>query len=182
MVSGGRSTHQSELRPVCPLLIHREERRSLLGDDKESIIANVGGDSISRKIMAIEKGRRPNRRSHPFLVAEDRKYSARVAIRRVLDCVTLCLSLMACTGTLSTAPVEFTEGQFVGRPLSEMVAALGPPTTKSMLDDRNMAVEWVYYTQCSRSAMANSAKPNSPTLSDWTVVSWQQSEACTSAR
>ena len=119
---------------------------------------------------------------HPFRVAEHRKYSAPVAIRRLLVCVVLCSSLVACAGSLSTAPVEFTEGQFVGRPLSEMVAALGPPTTKSMLDDRNMAVEWVYYTQCSRSAMANSAKPNSPTLSDWTVVSWQQSEACTSAR
>jgi hypothetical protein len=109
-------------------------------------------------------------------------YSAPVEIRRVLVCVVLCLSLTACAGTLSTAPVEFTEGHFVGRPLSEMVAALGPPTTKSMLDDRNMAVEWVYYTQCSRSAMANSAKPNSPTLSDWTVVSWRQTEACSSAR
>ena len=37
MVSGGRSAHQSDLGPVCPLLIHREERRLLLGDDKETI-------------------------------------------------------------------------------------------------------------------------------------------------
>ena len=105
-----------------------------------------------------------------------------MAKRSFLVCVILCFSLMACAGSLSTAPVEFTESQFVGRPLSEMIAALGPPTTKSMLDDRNMAVEWVYYTECSRSAMANSANPNSPTLSDWTVVSWRQTSACTSAR
>ena len=44
MVSGGRSAHQSELGRVCPHLIHREERRSLLGDDKETIIANVDGE------------------------------------------------------------------------------------------------------------------------------------------
>ena len=44
MVSGGRSAHQDQLRPVCPLLIHREERRLLLGDDKETIIAIVDGE------------------------------------------------------------------------------------------------------------------------------------------
>ena len=44
MVSGGRSAHQDQLRPVCPSLIHREERRSLLGDDEETLIASVDGE------------------------------------------------------------------------------------------------------------------------------------------
>jgi len=44
MISGERSAHQDQLRPVCPLLIHREECRPLLGDDKDTIIASVGGE------------------------------------------------------------------------------------------------------------------------------------------
>jgi hypothetical protein len=100
----------------------------------------------------------------------------------IFGCFVVSLGLTACAQTLSNAPSEYAEGQFVGRPLSEMVATLGPPTTKSMLDDRNMAVEWVYHGACSRSAMAKSDNPNSPSLSDWTVVSWQQTESCMSAR
>ena len=163
--------------------MHRRPNRRCAGKCRS------GGPASSWPVRFFLNGRSPDWRTgagpkpqHPFLVAEHRKYSAPVAIRRFLVCVLLCSSLMACAGSLSTAPVEFTESQFIGRPLSEMVAALGPPSTKSMLDDQNMAVEWVYYTQCSRSAMASSANPNSPTLSDWKVVSWQQSEACTSAR
>ena len=76
---------------------------------------------------------------------------------RYLVIVWLLLSLTACATLTATGLME---SEFVGRPVSEVVAKVGPPTTKSQLGNGRMAFEWLHYGPCTYSAMAKSDKPD----------------------
>ena len=72
------------------------------------------------------------------------------------------LSLTACARVTGTA----LESEFVGHPVSEVVAKIGPPTTKSQLGNGRMALDWLHYVPCTYSAMAITDKPDSQSLAD----------------
>ena len=80
---------------------------------------------------------------------------------RWLVIVWVMLSLTACATLTATG----LQSEFVGRPVSEAVAKVGPPTTKSQLGNGRMAFEWLHYGPCTYSAIATSYKP------DFSVVS-----------
>jgi hypothetical protein len=61
---------------------------------------------------------------------------------RWLVIVWVMLSLTACARLTATTALE---SEFVGRPVSEVVAKVGPPTTKSRLGNGRMAFEWLHY-------------------------------------
>ena len=60
------------------------------------------------------------------------------------------LSLTACATLTATG----LQSEFVGRPVSEAVAKVGPPTTKSQLGNGRMAFEWLHYGPCTYSMSA----------------------------
>ena len=97
---------------------------------------------------------------------------------RWLVIVWLILSLTACARLTGTA----LESEFVGRPVSEVVAKIGPPTTKSQLGNGRMAFEWLHYGPCTYSAMATSYKPDSQSLADWKIETWNATADCEAVR
>ena len=97
---------------------------------------------------------------------------------RWLVIVWVMLSLTACATLTATG----LQSEFVGRPVSEAVAKVGPPTTKSQLGNGRMAFEWLHYGPCTYSAIATSYKPDSPSLADWTIESWRETADCSAAR
>ena len=97
---------------------------------------------------------------------------------RWLVIVWVMLSLTACATLTATG----LQSEFVGRPVSEAVAKVGPPTTKSQLGNGRMAFEWLHYGPCTYSAIATSYKPDSQSLADWTIESWRETADCSAAR
>jgi hypothetical protein len=92
--------------------------------------------------------------------------------------VWLILSLTACARLTGTA----LDNGFVGRPVSEVVAKMGPPTTKFELGNGRMAFDWLHYGPCTYSAMAKSDKPDSQSLADWKIETWNATADCEAAR
>ena len=97
---------------------------------------------------------------------------------RCLVIVWLILSLTACARLTGTA----LDSGFVGRPVSEAVAKVGPPTTKSQLGNGRMAFEWLHYGPCTYSAMATSDRPDSQSLADWKIETWNATADCEAVR
>ena len=97
---------------------------------------------------------------------------------RWLVIVCVMLSLTACARLTGTA----LESGFVGHPVSDAVAKLGPPTTKFQLGNGRMAFDWLHYGPCSYSAMATSDKPDSQSLADWKIETWEATADCEAAR
>ena len=93
---------------------------------------------------------------------------------RWLVIVWLMLSLTACAMLTATG----LESEFVGRSVSEAVAKVGPPTTKSQLGNGRMAFEWLHYGPCTYSAMATSDRPDSQSLADWKIETWNATADC----
>jgi hypothetical protein len=89
------------------------------------------------------------------------------------------LSLTACARLTGETALE---SGFVGHPVSEVVAKMGPPTTKFQLGNGRMSFEWLHYGPCSYSAMATSDKPDSQSLADWKIETWESTSACHAAR
>ena len=87
----------------------------------------------------------------------------------------LTLSLTACT-RFESADNEL--DKYVGRQVTEVAATLGPPTTKFRLAAGRSSFDWVTYGSCTYSVVATTRQPNSPSLADWRVESWQQTAAC----
>ena len=98
---------------------------------------------------------------------------------RRLVIVWVMLNLTACAPLIATTALE---SEFVGRPVSEAVAKVGPPTTKSQLGNGRMAFEWLHYGPCTYSAMATSDKPDSPSLADWKIETWKATADCEAVR
>ena len=97
---------------------------------------------------------------------------------RWLVIVWLMLSLTACAALIATG----LESEFVGHPVSEVVAKLGPPTTKFQLGNGRMAFDWLHYGSCTYSAMATSDKPDSQSLADWKIETWEATADCKAVR
>jgi hypothetical protein len=97
---------------------------------------------------------------------------------RCLVIVWVILSLTACARLTETA----LESGFVGQPVSDAVAKLGPPTTKFQLGNGRMAFEWLHYGPCTYSAMATSDKPDSQSLADWKIETWEATADCSAAK
>jgi len=93
--------------------------------------------------------------------------------------VCLTLSLAACTAFRS-ANREL--DNYVGRPVSDVAQKLGAPTSKFDLGDGRRAFEWQNYGACSYSVVATTTNPSSPSLTEWKIESWQQTEACVDVR
>ena len=89
------------------------------------------------------------------------------------------LSLTACARLTGTPALE---SEFVGHPVSEAVAKLGPPTTKFQLGNGRMAFDWLHYGPCTYSAMAKSDKPDSQSLADWKIETWEATADCEAVR
>ena|SRR6478672_13417883 len=87
----------------------------------------------------------------------------------------LTLSLTACT-RFESADNEL--DKYVGRPVTEVAAKLGPPTAKFGLPDGRSSFDLETYGGCTYSVVATTGQPNSPSLADWRVESWQQTAAC----
>ena len=97
---------------------------------------------------------------------------------RRLVIVWLMLSLTACAMLTATG----LESEFVGRSVSEAVAKVGPPTTKSQLGNGRMAFEWLHYGPCTYSAIATSDRPDSQSLADWKIETWKATADCEAVR
>jgi hypothetical protein len=97
---------------------------------------------------------------------------------RRLVIVWVMLSLTACATLTATG----LQSEFVGRSVSEAVAKVGPPTTKSQLGNGRMAFEWLHYGPCTYSAMATSDKPDSQSLADWKIETWSATADCEAVR
>src|SRR5262245_42356105 len=67
-------------------------------------------------------------------------------------------------------------------PVSDAVAKFGPPTTKFQLANGRMAFDWLHYGPCAYSAIATSPKPDSQSLSDWKIETWNATADCEAAR
>src|SRR5262245_52479342 len=89
--------------------------------------------------------------------------------------VFLVLSLTACTRTALGSGL-------VGHPVSDAVAKFGPPTTKFQLGNGRMAFDWLHYGPYTYSAIATSPKPDSQSLSDWKIETWNATADCEAAR
>jgi hypothetical protein len=97
---------------------------------------------------------------------------------RRLVIVWLMLSLTACAMLTATG----LQSEFVGRSVSEAVAKVGPPTTKSKLGNGRMAFEWLHYGPCTYSAIATSDRPDSQSLADWKIETWKATADCEAVR
>jgi hypothetical protein len=75
----------------------------------------------------------------------------------------LTLTLTACT-RFESADNEL--DKYVGRPVSEVAAKLGPPTTKFRLADGRSSFDWQNYGSCTYSVIATTSNPSSPSLAD----------------
>ena len=91
----------------------------------------------------------------------------------LIACLTLSLTACARSGSANNEL-----DRYVGGPVSEVAATLGPPTTKFRLADGRSSFDWETYGSCTYSVVATTRQPNSPSLTDWKVESWQQTAAC----
>jgi hypothetical protein len=71
----------------------------------------------------------------------------------------LTVSLTACT-RFESADNEL--DKYVGRPVTEVAAKLGPPTAKFGLPDGCSSFDWETYGACTYSVVATTRHPNSP--------------------
>jgi hypothetical protein len=90
-----------------------------------------------------------------------------------IACVTLSL-----TGCATFRPADNELDRYVGGPVSDVAVKLGPPTAKFDLGDGHLAFDWENYGGCTYSVVATSRKAGSPSLADWKVESWKQTDAC----
>ena len=97
---------------------------------------------------------------------------------RGLVIVSAMLSLTACARLTGTA----LESGFVGHTVADAAAKVGPPTTKFQLGNGRMAFDWLHYGPCTYSAMATSDKPDSQSLADWKIETWNATADCAAAR
>src|SRR5262245_49342144 len=94
--------------------------------------------------------------------------------------IIFCVMLILASCTLSTNTAL--RGEFVGRSVSEAAAKFGPPTTKFQLGNGRMAFEWLHYGPCTYSVLATSPKPDSQSLSDWTIETFEATADCEGAK
>jgi hypothetical protein len=93
--------------------------------------------------------------------------------------VWLALSLTACAANRSSDGVL---GGYNGRPVSDVVLKLGAPTTKFDVGNGRRVFEWENFGACTYTVVATTTNPGSPSLADWKIESWQQTEACVGVR
>jgi hypothetical protein len=101
------------------------------------------------------------------------KRMARFFIVWLMIGLTACAVLRSTNGALDG---------YIGRSVSDVALKLGPPTTKFDLGDGRLAFDWENYGGCTYSVIATSRKPGSPSLAEWRVESWQETEACASVK
>jgi hypothetical protein len=95
---------------------------------------------------------------------------------RYLIIVCLTLDVTGCTVFRPSQNNEL--DAYVGGPVAAVAAKLGQPTTKFDLGDGRRSFDWETYGGCSYSVIATTRTPASPSLADWKVQSWQQTDAC----